>query len=76
MESTNESIDIIDNFSFVMNFFSIGNIGIAIILNDILLFSFTFAGGLIQLYFVSTFTYNLIKPYRGLFEGRGLILNI
>ena len=53
-----------------MNFFSIENIGISIILNDILLFLFTFLDGLFKCYFVSIFTYDSIKPYVGLFEGR------
>ena len=44
---------IIDHFSIVRNIFSIENVGMLIILNDILLFLFTFVGGLLEYYFVS-----------------------
>ena len=53
---------IIDHFSIVRNIFSIENVGMLIIpktyrsliiLNDILLFLFTFVGGLLKYYFVS-----------------------
>ena len=44
---------IIDHFSIVRNIFSIENVGMLIILNDILLFLLTFVGGLLKYYFVS-----------------------
>ena len=44
---------IIDHFSIVRNIFSIENVGMLIILNDILLFLFTFVGGLLKYYFLS-----------------------
>ena len=44
---------IIDHFSIVRNIFSIENVGMLIILNDILLFLFTFVVGLLKYYFVS-----------------------
>ena len=44
---------IIDHFSIVRNIFSIENVGMIIILTDILLFLFTFVGGLLEYYFVS-----------------------
>ena len=50
---------IIDHFSIVRNIFSIENVGMLIILNDILLFLFTFVGGLLEYYFVSTRTFYL-----------------
>ena len=44
---------IIDHFSIVRNIFSIENVGMLIILDDVLLFLFTFVGGLLEYYFVS-----------------------